>query len=160
MSTYAKDTTVAVSASREEIEKTLRRYGADAFLFGEDNGAVTIAFRMQGRHVRFNLALPRQSEDRFTCYLRGSVKYAYADGMALKHWEQACRQKWRALALVIKAKLEAVAAGITTLDDEFLAHTVLPDGSTVGEWAKPQLEIAYERGSMPSTLQLGGPARG
>ena len=31
----------------------------------------------------------------------------------LKHWEQACRQKWRALALVIKAKLEAVAAGAT-----------------------------------------------
>lgn len=65
--------------------------------------------------------------------------------------------RWRALALVIKAKLEAVAAGITTIEDEFLAHTVLPDGQTVGEFMQPQIAIAYERGSMPTTLMLEGP---
>jgi hypothetical protein len=58
---------------------------------------------------------------------------------------------------VIKAKLEAVAAGITTIEDEFLAHTVLPDGSTFGEWAKPQLEEAYRLGSMPTHLLIEGP---
>ena len=57
-----------------------------------------------------------------------------------------------ALALVIKAKLEAVAAQISTVEEEFLAHICLPDGSTVGDWAAPQLAIAYERGSMPALM--------
>ena len=52
---------------------------------------------------------------------------------------QAERQRWRALAMVIQAKLEAVSAGITTLEDEFLAWTVLADGRTVAEWAQPQI---------------------
>ncbi len=67
-------------------------------------------------------------------------------------WEQACRQRWRALALVVRGKLEAVEAGITTVEDEFLAHLVLPSGETFGEWAGPQLEAAYERGQMPALL--------
>ena len=67
-------------------------------------------------------------------------------------WEQACRQKWRALLLVIKAKLEAIDAGITTLDDEFLAGVMLPSGETVGEWAGPQIQRVYETGQMPPLL--------
>lgn len=62
-----------------------------------------------------------------------------------------------ALKLVIQAKLEAVEAGITTFEDEFLAHLVLPSGETFGEWAAPQLERAYITGAMPSSL-LGLPA--
>jgi len=54
--------------------------------------------------------------------------------------------------LVIKAKLEAVETGITTFQDEFLAHIMLPDGSTVSEFVGPQLEIAYENGEMPRLL--------
>lgn len=59
------------------------------------------------------------------------------------------------LALVIKAKLEAVAAGITSFEDEFLAHIMLPSGGTVGEWARPQLEVAYSTGAMPALLPGG-----
>jgi hypothetical protein len=61
--------------------------------------------------------------------------------------------------LVIKAKLEAVAAEISTVEDEFLAHTVLPSGETVGEWVKPQVEQAYLSGAMPTQLQISGPRR-
>lgn len=51
-------------------------------------------------------------------------------------------------------KLEAVAAGITTFEDEFLAHTLLPNGATVGEWAAPQIEAVYADGGrhMPALL--------
>jgi hypothetical protein len=157
MASYAADTTVTVAKSREEIENTLRRYGADGFMFAEDRGTVTVMFRLQGRIIRFKLEMPARDDSRFTTYMRGSMRYAYADSAALKHWEQACRQKWRALALVIKAKLEAVSAGITTIEDEFLAHTVLPDNTTFGEWAKPRLKEAYELGHMPTTLMLEGP---
>lgn len=62
------------------------------------------------------------------------------------------RQRWRALALVIKAKLEAIESGITTVDAEFLAHLVLPDGRTYGEFALPQIDEVYRSGAMPPLL--------
>lgn len=153
MTRYASETNVSVEKSRMEIERTLARYGADAFAYFSEANRAMVAFRIANRQVKFILALPEKNRREFTHHSRG-MRTADA---ALAAWEQACRQRWRALALVIKAKLEAVAAGITTVEDEFLAHTVLPDGSTFGEWAKPQLEIAYERGAMPTNLLLQGP---
>jgi hypothetical protein len=61
---------------------------------------------------------------------------------------QACRQRWRALALVIKAKLEAVESGITTFEDEFLAHIVMPDGKRVADHVKPTIARVYDGGQM------------
>lgn len=57
---------------------------------------------------------------------------------ATKEYEQAGRQRWRALALVIKAKLEAVGTGIVTFEEEFLAHIVLPSGRTVTQDVTPR----------------------
>lgn len=150
---YATDTAVSVEASRMEIERTLRRYKADAFAYSTEGRAAMIGFRLEGRYVRFQIELPDPADREFTHHSRGERTAESAE----KAWEQACRQVWRALALVIKAKLEAVAAGITTVEDEFLAHTVLPDGSTFGAWAKPQIDRAYQLGSMPTSLLLDGP---
>ena len=67
---------------------------------------------------------------------------------AYKAWEQACRQRWRALALAIRAKLEAVASGISQFEDEFLAFIVDPSsGRTVSEILRPQIVAAYNGGS-------------
>jgi hypothetical protein len=155
VSRYAASTSVATETSRAEIERTLRRYKADAFGYMSEANRAVIAFRLNGRHIKFVLPMPDPASEEFTL-TRSTRKPRSADA-AEQAWEQACRQRWRALALVIKAKLEAVTAGITTVEDEFLAHTVLPDGSTVGEWAKPQLTRAYELGHMPTTLLLEGP---
>lgn len=73
---------------------------------------------------------------------------------AKKEWEQAVRQRWRALALVIKAKLEAIASEISTFDDEFLANIVLPDGSVTGDWMRPQVAEVYRTGTMPALLPM------
>lgn len=151
---YAENTTVSVEKSRAEIEATLRRYKADGFGYMTEGRVAKIAFRMANRHIRFILTLPDPTSRDFTHSSRG---WRSAD-LAEKMWEQACRQRWRALSLVIKAKLEAVTAGITTVEDEFLAHTVLPDGRTMGEWAKPQIEEAYRIGTMPKHLMIEGPA--
>lgn len=156
MSRYAEGTTVSTENSRMEIERTLRRYKADAFAFGQEARTATVMFRMQGRMVRFVLTLPDPDDDAFWLYKQGSSTFRRVPAEGEKRWEQACRQKWRALALVIKAKLEAVAAGITTVEDEFLAHTVLPDGTTVGDWARPQIDQVYLDGKMPPLL-LGDP---
>lgn len=77
---------------------------------------------------------------------------------AQTEYEQAVRQKWRALALAIKAKLEAVDAGITEFEDEFLANIVLPNGESAGNWMRPQIASAYAKGDMPPLLSYGGDA--
>ena len=57
-----------------------------------------------------------------------------------------------ALALVVKAKLEAVQSGIVGFEDEFMAHIVMPDGKTVAEHARPLIASAYETGKVPALL--------
>lgn len=155
MSRYAADTSVSSERSRAEIETTLRRYKADAFGYLAERDCAVIMFRMAGRRIKFTLPMPDPEDREFThTPARGERR---APAAAEAAWEQSCRQRWRALALVIKAKLEAVAAGITTVEDEFLAHTVLPDGSTVGEWAKPQIALSYRSTQMPDRLMIAGP---
>lgn len=154
---YAKGTDVSAERTRGEIENVLARYGADAFAYAIDGRHARIAFRMSGRHFRFSLMLPDPQRQDFHTYKQGSTTFSRADGVPRKMWEQECRSSWRALLLVIKAKLEAASIGITTLEDEFLAHMVLPDGQTMGEWAKPEIERAYIEGKMPKQLQLTGP---
>jgi len=62
----------------------------------------------------------------------------------MRNWEQACRQKWRALCLAIKAKLEAVESGISHFEDEFLSQIIDPiTKKTVGELIRPELEQRY-----------------
>lgn len=153
MTRYASDTSVSVEASRAEIERTLHRYKAESFAYAREASRAVVMFQIAGRRVRFILTMPDPKAKEFTQHSRGSRTAEAAEKM----WEQACRQRWRALNLVIKAKLEAVAAGITTIEDEFLAHTMLPNGSTVGDWAKPALDQVYLSGEMPTFLALEGP---
>jgi hypothetical protein len=63
---YAKGTKVSVESSRAELEKILARYGADAFSYGADGNHAIIAFRAQGKHVKFELTYPHVSEFRYT----------------------------------------------------------------------------------------------
>ncbi len=100
--------------------------------------------------VKFVLPLPDKNDKQFK--MTPTQKWTVTPEKAHANWEQACRQKWRALAAVIKAKLVAVEAGITTFEDEFLAHIQLPDGQSVGHWLRPQLAMAYESHEMPKSL--------
>ena len=150
MATYAANTDVASSRSRDEIERTLLRYGADQFLYGSQDGSALVGFRMEGRQVKFVLPLPDKQDHQFTHHSRGER----TTEAALKGWDQSVRQRWRALALVIKAKLEAVESGISIFEDEFLANIVLPTGETAGDWMRPQIAEAYRIGAMPALLPM------
>jgi len=149
---YAENTSVSVDRSKAEIEKTLSRYGADQFIHGWDHKAAFIAFRAFNRMVKFVLPLPDKNDNEFKTTPSGRKKRK--PEQIEKAYEQACRQKWRALALVIKAKLEAVETGITDFEDEFLSYIMLPDGSTVGKFMKPQIKAAYESKKMPKLLTI------
>jgi len=150
---FAQDTSVSVGKSRAEIEDLVTRYGADSFATGWEEGRAIIGFRVKGRFVKFILPLPSQQEERFWTSPAGKRRYE-AD-QAHKNWEQGCRQAWRALALVVKAKLEAVASGITTFDAEFLAHFVMPDGRIFKDVALPAIAEAYRTGGQPRMLLIG-----
>ncbi len=52
---YAKGTATSAANSRAELERVLKRYGAEAFAYAEDGSAQTIAFRLAGRSVRIDL---------------------------------------------------------------------------------------------------------
>ena len=147
MTRYAEGTTVPVDRSRAEIERILMRYGADQFAYGyETGGDAMIQFRAHERLVRLVVPFPDRAAREYTHSATGLRR---SEGSAQSAWEAACRQRWRALVLVLKAKLEAVESGISAFEDEFLAQTVLPDNTTVANYMRPQLDRAYERGLMP-----------
>lgn len=152
MSRFAEKTSVPSDRSRSEIEKTLRRYGATGFMYGWKGDFAVIAFEAQGIRIRFNLPMPNINSDEIRLTPTGKER---AESAIEGVYEQAVKQRWRALALVIKAKLEAVETGITLFEEEFLAHIMLPDGGTVGQFMLPQVKTAYETGNMPPLLEHG-----
>lgn len=154
--TYADNTTVSVEKSRAEVERTLTRYGATAFGYMTEPGRAVVMFEAHGRRIRFDLPFPRQDERRFTHTARDVLRSPTA---SVESWEQACRQRWRALALAVKAKLEVVEAGIAEFEDEFLAYVVLPSGETMGQVARPALAEAYKSGSLPALMPGAGEQR-
>lgn len=140
---FAETTEVSVERSRAEIERMITRYGATSTAFMNSTDRAMVLFEAEGRRIMFELPTPKRDE--FGTTESGRQRNATTQ---LKAWEQACRQRWRALALVIKAKLEAVETGITTFEDEFMAHIVMPDGQTVATHIKPRIKAAYETGKM------------
>jgi hypothetical protein len=149
---YASKTTVPPEKSRMEIEQTIRRYGAEAFAYGYEGRRAVVTFRAEGRYVRFEIEVPQMEDFRVVPKGARNAFGRRTDKEAENHRAQAERQRWRALLLVIKAKLEAVDAGIVSFEEEFLAHILLPNGETVGKFMAPQVEEAYAKGVMPSML--------
>lgn len=152
---YAAETTVSTDASIAEIRKLCRRYGAAEFMHAEGDRDAAISFTMKDRRILFRLRMPDPNAREFThTPERGKARTASA---ATEEWERACRSRWRALALVVKAKLEAVEIGIVSFDDEFLGHFVMPGTSvTFGEAVKEKLIEAHRDGAMTPLLPFLG----
>ena len=148
---YAQDTSVSVEKSKGEIERTLIRYGADGFQSGwhKAQGKAMVAFEINRRHVRMLVQVPDRDDAEFTSTETGRAR---SEAQALKAWEQAQRQRWRALSLSVKAKLEGIACGLETFEEAFLAHLVLPDGSTVAENLVPRILNAIDSNKIPRLL--------
>jgi len=89
---------VPVEKTRFEIEAMMRKRGADQFFSGGMEDKAALAFRLNGRHLRFMLPL------------------------GPKLTAQQHRSRWRALYLVIKARLQAIDLGIMTIEALFSAR--------------------------------------
>lgn len=137
MPRYASETSVSSEKSRAEIETTLRRYGCQEFGYTTSRDSASVGFRMKGLSIRFDLPMPDPNAKEFLVTPGGRRRRS--PEQQTQAWEQAGRQRWRALALAIKAKLEAVECRITTLEEEFLAHVVTETGQTIGQRMHPHL---------------------
>jgi hypothetical protein len=144
---FAEGTEVPVARSRGEIEALVEQHGATKFMSFFEEGRAVIAFGMKERLIRFTIALPGRDEERFTRDPRATWRKRSTEA-AEKAYKAEERRIWRALLLVIKAKLEAVQSEITTFEQEFLPFIVLADGQTVGDTIIPQL------GRSPSSLDI------
>lgn len=145
---YAERTSVPVAQSRAEVEKLLIRHGANQFVFGSADGQALVAFEMRTKD---------NGGDSVTRRLRFLVPMPMASrSMTDKKVAAETRRRWRALLLVLKAKLEAVASGIVAFDTEFLAHIVVDGSRTVGDRLVPELTATLAAGgNLPPLLGPG-----
>jgi hypothetical protein len=148
---YAENTAVPVERSRAEIEKLLKKHKCTQFMVGVDHEthSAMVQFRANNRIVRFVVKMPDPKDK---AYSRDRNGWQLSPSGIEKKVEQGERQRWRALLLVIKAKLESVENQIATFEEEFLAHIVMPNDRTVADLVMPLIERAYESGSMPRAM--------
>lgn len=125
---YAERTKVPVAKSQQEVRDMLKKLGADRIAVMEER---------TGSSVWFEIA-PRG-------YVIRSP-HAPANKANSDVWH---RESWRALVLLVKAKMVAIQQGITTIEREFLADTIMPDGTTLIEHAPEMIERVYAEGGPP-----------
>lgn len=159
--TYAENTTVSVEKSKAELDALLRRHGAAQRVFGDDDerGTAFAVFRLADRHYRLEIPMPKLED--FSTRAKGERGRLFgkrSPDEQRKHHEQACRARWRAVLLVVKAKLELVAMGVSSIEREFFADLLLPDGRTMHRALAEQIEASYKTGAMPPLLGMGGPS--
>lgn len=148
---YAEGTSVPVKQTRYELEDLLRRRGADNVGVATGVGYARLMFTMGDRTIAFRIHLPQGTEKAITHSPTGRARKTPARHEALAAEE---RRRWRALLLVVKAKLESAESGIETFEQAFLSNIVLPDGTTVHENVAPALAAAYADGQVRPLLAL------
>lgn len=151
MGHYAKGSTVTPERTKAEIERTLTRFGVSHYVCGYQENQGFVGFVYEQMPVRVTINLPEKSKYRFTS--QGRIRHN--DSLVIKAWEQACREHWRGLLLLVKAKLVAIENKHSTFRREFMADMVLPNGGTIEQWLTPKIDILLETGKMPQALLPG-----
>ena len=149
---FAEKTTCTVDQTLADIKRLLKANGAESFAQGETGTVFALMFELHGRRYRMIVPMPTEAD------VKGG-RFLDSRGCRINR-DQVERSRLRALLLVLKAKIEAAAIGLSTLEDELLPSLVLPDDMTFAQWSRPQVERAYCLGEMPPLLALGpGEAR-
>jgi hypothetical protein len=134
---YAAGTQVPVSRSQDEIRGELRKLGADQIGVMEGGGRGFVVFKI--RETLYRVASPEIE-------VKGRAEP-----------EAESRRIWRAIVLLVKARSVAIREGITTVEREFLADAVMPDGTTFADHSPRLIEQAYKDNGPPRLLLLGAP---
>lgn len=146
---FAAETAVDVDRSRAAIERMLTDYQCRKFSSGIDRvaGRAALQFELEHRLLRFEVQWPLSIDALSEAWRKRWSGTRSRD--IPKFLAQVERQRWRAMHLVIKAKLEAVSSGVATFDEEFMPYIVLPNNQTVAQTMVPLIAQAYTDGRMP-----------
>lgn len=156
---YAEGTSVPIEKSKAEVEQLLRKAGASQFTTGWDEDArlSRVLCRLGEFYIRFDVKVPNPTD-----YAQVPVPNSRPPRTRDRTHEELRkvldaeeRRRWRALVLIVKAKLEMIEQGMSTVEREFLADIMLPDGGTVGDRLGKQLIESYRTGNMPRLLGAG-----
>jgi hypothetical protein len=127
---YAVGTEVPVERSRQELERTLIRYGAKRFGIMTEPTQAAVLFELESRELQIILPMPQ----------KGGPARAKGRVWTQSGAEAEQRRRWRVMVLTLKAMLEAVESKILTFDQAFLAFMVVPGtGGTIGDALIPRL---------------------
>jgi len=160
MTRYAENTTVPIERSQAELVRLLKKHGASRHGFVQDADKAAVAFVLDGKQVRLEMSWVSPAKLYKDAQTEPPHGWKSWDDRKRRLWaeresEQLSMQRWRALVLVTKAKLEMVAEGMSTVEREFMADIVLPNGQRVEQWLAPQLIKAFSGGKMPPLLGDG-----
>lgn len=148
MRSYAQNTTVSLSTTQEQIKALLRKHGGDEFVIGESKTEGAIVFTLD--NLRIRMALPMPDLHDFDLDGRGSLRSDNAKEIAR---EKEVKRLWRAMMLAIKSKLVIVENKISTMEREFLAHVVMGNGQTIGDFVVPKIpELTLHNGQPQQKL--------
>jgi hypothetical protein len=152
---YAATTKISVEQSKTELQYLLSRYGATHVgVFADEIGArAVVVFVINDRNYRLEIPMPSLAEVGGALSDKKSKqkKQPTDDKMfewAKVQWDQACRARWRAVTLLVKAKLEMVRIHASTIEHEFLADMVLPGNVTVATIVERDLRAVLEGSSV------------
>lgn len=129
---YAARTEVPISRSQDQVKVELRKVGADQIGVMESSTQAFVVFLV--RDVRYRIT---------------TAPFKAAKGQDI---EQEQRRQWRAILLLVKAKVVSIMEGISTVEREFLADAIMPDGSTWADHAPRMIAAAYKEGGAPRLM--------
>lgn len=159
MTKYAAGTEVAISRSRDEIEATLKRFGATAQVWMRDDaaGTVLLGFKRKGFNYKLSFNLPKITDASITDTPSG--RWERSEKGKAEALEQETRRRFRSLALYVKAVLEAVETGIISEQEALLAYLLLPSGATVAEEVADAQQKGLLAGGQGLFAALEGPVK-
>lgn len=153
---YARETTVAVAKSRQEIDSILRKWGANQLQWSDDYEGGRAQLRFLWKHedvsyvARFNIQLPTDED------LRSESVDGRTGGFSQTKYDKAVKRRGmvehRELCFFIKAAFVAVEAGIIPAEHIFLPFIEGGDGLTVAEAIMPRLSTMLQKGSAAGLL--------
>lgn len=125
---YAEGTKVTVESSRGEITGILAKHGVQRMGWMGGPEGDQLMFELAGGSYRLDIRKPTATELR----KRDGGSYTYPDnvdwhGKVDAEW----RRRWRANVLLLKAKLEFIESGDTSLERELLPYRLVKGGQTV-----------------------------
>lgn len=129
---YAEGTKVPVDSSRGEITGILTKHGCQRMAWASAPEGDQLQFELGLQQYRFTIIRPTLDEVRKRYIAEGGRWNLVYDEQAKV--DQEWRRRWRAHVLLIKAKLEFVAAGDTTLEREFMPNLIVAGGGTLADW--------------------------